>query len=162
MGTGKSIVARALSKRLEMKLLDTDELIESNAGMKIKEIFASQGEARFRELETETLEALVRGEHGTGFVLSTGGGIVIDPANRESLKALGVVVCLKADKECILERIRKSKERPLLEGDAEAEIEKLLKERSGFYEDADIEVDTTEKSIVEVVETIVEFLDEDS
>lgn len=165
MGTGKSVVARALSKRLSMRLLDTDELIEASAGEKITDIFARLGEARFREMESEVLEALIRGEHGTGFILSTGGGIVIDPRNRKRLALLGIVICLSATKECILERVGKSSERPLIDGggggDPTKAIEELLNERSPFYNDADLVVDTTEKSIDEVAGSIEEFLDED-
>ncbi len=162
MGTGKSVVARMLSKHLSMRLLDTDELIEAKARMKVAEIFATLGEARFRVMETELLDLLVKGEHGSDFVLSTGGGIVIDPRNREMLDSLGFVICLKASKECILERVEGSSERPLLEGNAETQIEELLKERSEFYADAGLTIDTTEKSIEEVVKAIEEYIDEDS
>lgn len=161
MGTGKSVIARTLSKRLSMRLLDTDELIETSAGEKITEIFATKGEARFREMESEVLEALTRGEHGSNFILSTGGGIVIDPLNRKRLASLGIVICLSATKECILERVGESDERPLLKGDPTKAIEELLKERSPFYNDADLVIDTTEKSIEEVAEIVEEFIDED-
>lgn len=161
MGTGKSVVARLLSARLSMSLFDTDALIEADAGMPIAEIFARRGEARFREMERAVLEALLKGEYGSDFVLSTGGGIVVDPKNRESLRALGIVICLNASKECILERVGDSAERPLLKNDAPGAMEELLEERGPFYSDADLQVDTTGKTVEEVVLAIEEFLNED-
>lgn len=162
MGTGKSVVGRALSRRLAKNLLDTDDLIEKRAGMKIKEIFARFGEPRFRELESEVVEALLAGEFGEGFVLSTGGGIVIDPENRRRLAELGTVVSLNASVETILERVSKSSERPLLNSASpKDEIERLLKERSSFYAEADLVVDTTGKEIEEVAGIIEEFINED-
>ena len=163
MGTGKSVVGRALARRLSMKFLDTDNMIEAKAGMLIKEIFSAFGEPRFRELESEVLAELLSGERGEGFVLSTGGGIVIDPENRKRLAELGVVVSLKASVESILERVSKSGERPLLNNaEPEETIERLTKERSPFYEEADLVIDTTDKSIDEVARIVEEFYHEDS
>jgi shikimate kinase len=159
MGTGKSVVGRALSKRLSMRLLDTDDLIRSKARMSVKEIFTAFGEPRFRELESEVLDTLLNGDFGTGFVLSTGGGIVIDPENRVKLRELGIVVSLKATVASIMERVSKNRERPLLNNaEPEKTIEKLLLERAPFYEEADLVVDTTDKSIDEVARTVEEFI----
>ncbi len=163
MGTGKSVVGRVLSRRLEKSLLDTDDLIEKRAGMKVKEIFSRFGEGRFRELESEVVIALLNGDFGEGFVLSTGGGIVIDRENRQRLAELGTVVCLNASVESILERVSKSSERPLLNSAApKDEIERLLEERSSFYAEADLVVDTTGKGIEEVAGIVEEFIHEDN
>jgi shikimate kinase len=159
MGTGKSAVGRALAKRLSMKFLDTDEMIEAKAGLKIKEIFATHGELRFRELESEVLDELLSAELADGFVLSTGGGIVIDPLNRRRLSELGVIVSLKATTESIMERVSKSGERPLLDNtEPEKTIERLMNERSSFYEEAELVVDTTDKSITEAARIIEDFI----
>lgn len=162
MGTGKSVVGRALSRRLGKTLLDTDYLIEKRAGMKVLEIFDRFGEARFRELESEVVVALLNGEFGDGFVLSTGGGIVIDPENRKRLARLGTVVCLSASVTTILERVSKSTQRPLLNNASpKDEIKRLLRERSLFYAEADLVVDTTGKEIDEVAGIVEEFIHED-
>ena len=159
MGTGKSVVGRRLSRRLSMRLLDTDELIEKRSGMKILEIFARFGEQRFRELESEVLGVLLSGELGEGFVLSTGGGIVIDSENRRKLAELGKVVCLSASIETIFERVSNSSQRPLLNNASpKDEIKRLLDERSSFYEEADLVIDTTDKKIDEVARIIEEYI----
>lgn len=164
MGTGKSVVGRALSRRLAMKLLDTDELIEAREGKKINEIFSTVGESRFRELESEVLDGLLNGEFGVGdggFVLSTGGGIVIDPENRLKLGKLGIVVSLKSTVASIMERVSKSSQRPLINNlEPEQAIRKLLEERSSFYEEADLVIDTTGKSIDDVARIVEEFYHE--
>ncbi len=157
MGTGKSSVGKRLARELGLRFVDADDLIEKDAGMSIKEIFGRFGEARFREMERKVLKAVT--ETMDGVVLATGGGAVVDYRNRELLRSWGVVVCLTASVEAILDRVDEGDERPLLEvEDRRDYIERLLKERHHAYMDADLVLDTTEKSIAEVTEDIRRFL----
>lgn len=161
MATGKSTVGRLLAKRLSLKLVDIDSLIEERAGCAVKTIFATEGEPHFREVEKSVIADLCKGAFGIGLVVSTGGGAVIDPANRAALRGFATVVSLSAKPEAILGRAGTGDERPLLDcADPLGAVEALLKEREEFYRDADLCVDTTTKSLEEVVEEIVEFLDE--
>src|SRR5579885_3180746 len=91
MGTGKSVVGRRLAARLGRELLDTDALIERGAGRSVREIFASDGEPRFRELERASVaEACAAGD----VVVSTGGGTLLDDRNFRALSDGGLLVCL--------------------------------------------------------------------
>ena len=103
MGTGKSSVGRCVAEQLHFDFLDTDELIETRAGKTITELFAQNGEPAFRELEHQLVEQLAL-RHRT--VISTGGGLPVQPDNLESLKRHALVVCLWASPEKIFERVR--------------------------------------------------------
>lgn len=111
MGSGKSSVGRALSSRLERPLFDSDEMIEERAGCTIREIWATDGEAEFRRMETEALrDNLARVEPS---VIATGGGIVVSDENRKMLTESDAhVVWLMLDVEMLLERVRKGAHRP--------------------------------------------------
>ncbi len=169
MGTGKSSVGRRLARELGCEFLDTDELIEDEARIPIKEIFRDLGEARFRELEREVIKRVTSTMEG--LVLSTGGGAIIDGSNRERLKRWGKVICLSASTEKILGRVGGQDERPLLskgaegaegsERDKKQSIDRLLKEREPFYNESDLIIDTTAKGLDEVVSEIKAFLGKD-
>lgn len=159
MGTGKSSVGRRLAKDLGLKLIDTDSLIEEAAGKQVKDIFALYGEARFRELEKDVIAKLTNGAYGSGLVVSTGGGAVVDPENRKRLRAWGAVICLTASVDAILKRVGRNDERPLLSApDKRAEIEKRLKQRQSAYADCDLTLDTTNIGIDAAGELIKAFL----
>lgn len=135
MGAGKTTIAKAYAKAMRMPLFDTDQMIEQEAGMTISEIFATQGETRFREIETAVLEKLLAETDGA--VISVGGGLPLLEKNREMLKRLGVVVFLSVKKETVLQRLKGDTTRPLLQGDhVEQKIEELLAYRNPLYEDA--------------------------
>lgn len=159
MGTGKTSVGKRLAHDLGMKFLDTDELIESEAGMKIALIFESHGEPYFRSLEKQVVKKLIEGRFGEGIVLSTGGGLIVDKENRDALKKWGALVCLKASVDAILARVGKGENRPLLSGpDREKRIAELISLRQSAYDECEITVDTTSLSVTEVKEKIEEFL----
>jgi len=153
MGTGKTAVGKKLAIRLGFSYLDTDTIIEDRAGCTIAELFKGQGETYFRGLERSVIQEVVQSQR---CVISTGGGAVVDPQNLELLKKNGFVICLTSSPEKILERtVRKRSVRPLLQGkEPLKEIERLLKLRVRYYEKADWTVDTTEKTVVEVVSLI--------
>jgi shikimate kinase len=142
MGVGKSTVGKILSERLSYGFVDMDEMIERQAGMKINDIFAAEGEKGFRALERKVvMEVAGKDRH----VIACGGGAVLDPENAEALSRNSVLVLLTASIDEIVERTRGSDERPLLNvDDARAEAEALLRERMPRYlEAADMVIDTT-------------------
>ncbi len=156
MGTGKSSVGKILSERLGCKFIDLDALIVAEAGTSIKEIFARHGEPHFRALEAEILGRLASEMCA---VVSTGGGVVIDTENRRRMRAEGLVVNLTATAQAICERLAADDERPLLQYDNSLErIKAMLAEREPFYREADIRIDTTGKSVDDIVGQILVWL----
>lgn len=137
MGCGKTTVGKALSKRTGMPLLDTDAIIEEQIGKTIPEIFAEQGETHFRALETALLRYLLYNPTPCPSIISTGGGIVVKPENRELLRKLGFTVWLDVSINALLTRTAKSTNRPLLQNaDRRAVFERLNAERREFYKQA--------------------------
>jgi shikimate kinase len=156
MGTGKSSVGRALARRLGYRFVDLDEMIENEAGIAIKEIFAQHGEPHFRSLETAMIERL---EAESNLVVSTGGGAVISPKNRHRMRQAGKIVNLTASTEAIQSRLKNDRGRPLLSDDKSLEkIAAMLAERESFYADADIRIDTTNKKIEDIAAVILVWL----
>lgn len=111
MGAGKSTVGRLLARRLSKRFVDTDHEIEKRNGVTIPVIFEIEGEDGFRRREQEVLTDLAQEQ---GLVLSTGGGIVLRPENREALRNHGFVVYLNARPELLAERTKHDRSRPLL------------------------------------------------
>lgn len=136
MGAGKTTVGRLLSQQYGMAFFDTDTMIEEQEKRSISDIFAKDGEERFRDMETELLKRLKR-EGLSGAVLSVGGGLPLREENRRLLKELGTVFYLMAEKETIVERVSGSDDRPLLQGgELLAKVENMLAVRGPFYEQA--------------------------
>ena len=159
MGSGKSTVSELLSEELMLELIDTDEVIEDTEGRTIHEIFETEGEASFRGMETDLLEA-IDSDHWREFVISLGGGMPVKEENRELLRKIGKVVYLRAKPETIFERVKDDDKRPLLKTeDPLAKIEELLEKRAAFYEDvADMIIDTDGKSPLEITKEIIDKL----
>lgn len=159
MGTGKTSTGKVLAQRLGKAFIDMDSRIEEEQGMTIPKIFETEGEAHFRRLEKELVRKL---SERANAVISTGGGTIKDPENVALLKESGIIVCLTASPEVILERTERKGERPVLDGadqgDRLAAIEKLLAERAGFYRQADYFVDTGDLSPLQVAERVVHTL----
>ena len=153
MATGKSSVGKALAARLGYVFVDLDTLIEGEAGMPISQIFATQGEDSFRSMESRMVEQAACRD---ACVIATGGGAILNPRNLEALKRSGVVIALTAKPETILERLGTGEDRPMLRGGEKLErIRFLLAERAPAYAKADLTVDTTERSIPQVVDHIL-------
>jgi len=154
MGTGKTSVGKALAKKLGLKFIDVDEVIEKTTGMKISEIFSRFGESRFRDIETEVIKLITQ---KNGQVIATGGGVVLREENIKRLKEKGVIFCLKASENVIFERVKQCKDRPLLQVEnLEERIRELLHSRMPLYEKADFSVDTSGLTPEEVAEKIIE------
>lgn len=131
MGAGKTTVGRQLAKDLNYRFIDTDKTIEAIAKQPISEIFASQGEAYFRNLETQVLGEL---SVYTRSVISTGGGIITEQINWSYLRD-GLVVWLDVDLEILKRRLSHDKTRPLAN-----KLESLLKSRRALYAQADLAI----------------------
>lgn len=129
-GSGKSTYARRLAAEKNLGFVDLDDEIESSRGMKISDIFASEGEAAFREIERRTLERVARGRN---LVVALGGGALLDGTSRRLAEATGRVIVLDCPEETLLERVAKSSARPLLAGDAAARLRALLEKRRSHY-----------------------------
>lgn len=141
MGTGKSLVARRLAKRLGRRFVDTDTCIEHEADMSIAQIFATEGEAAFRQRERH---AIARACQEKEIVIATGGGAIVGRENARTMKASGPVICLTARPEVILQRVQGDTTRPLLQGPNPLEkIQQLLADRAEAYARADITIDTS-------------------
>ena len=149
MGSGKSTVGRLVAQDLDFQFVDTDSLIEEKAGIPITEIFSTEGEQAFRQLERETILELAKEEKR---VIATGGGAIMDPENLASLKSHALVVCLWANAESIHERTKHQTHRPLLQGeDPLGAIRAMLAEREPVYKQADVIVNTELRSQREVI-----------
>jgi shikimate kinase len=154
MGSGKTVVARELARILGTKVIDVDTEIEKYKKMTINEIFKQFGEPRFREIETETIKQV---SENNNVIISTGGGAVLKQENIDAMRKKGVIVCLTAAPETILERTRSTRDRPLLLVDNPLErIRELLEFRKPFYEKADIMIDTENKTPLRIAEEIIE------
>jgi shikimate kinase len=154
MGTGKTEVSRALARLTGYAQVDVDSEIEKSAGMTINEIFKRLGEPRFRDMETEEIKKVSRGKN---LIISTGGGAVMKDENMKALRTGGVIVCLWASPETILQRTGSDSTRPLLQvEDPLKRIKELLALRQPYYERADIMVDTEGKTPLQVAEEIME------
>lgn len=160
MGTGKTTVGRLLAEKCDLGFIDTDQLIESRAGRTIPEIFESEGEEHFRDLESAALEEALS---QPGRVISTGGGMLLRRRNCEALRDAGPIICLTADAATILERTSADEDRPLLQvEDPRGRVETLLAERAECYALADYHVNTSGLKPDEVLGEVVGALASDA
>jgi shikimate kinase len=156
MGTGKTVVARALAERLSMKYLDLDDEIEKKEGRSINEIFRQDGEAHFRYLEKLAVKRISGLDNQ---VLATGGGVVLDKENVEHLKNNGVLICLTSRPEIIYSRVKDQTQRPLLNvDDPLRKIRDLLSARQPYYAKANFTVDTSKLTVEETIDKIIKLL----
>ena len=138
MGSGKTSTGRPLAEQLGYGFVDADAVVEQAAGCTITEIFERDGEAGFRQIESQVLNAISQ-RHS--LVVATGGGVVTQPENWGLLHS-GIVIWLDVIPEQLIQRLKAdSTVRPLLQkDDAEAALNSLLKERRPFYAEADLTV----------------------
>ena len=159
-GTGKSLVIKEVAGRLNWDFLDTDDEIVREAGKPIAEIFRDDGEARFRELERQTIRKACQQEQ---LVMAIGGGAIVDSQNYQLLSETGLIVCLEAKPETIYERLfheatsnPETEVRPLLTADNPLKrIKQLKSNRQSYYAKADWTIHTDCLSIGEVAEEII-------
>jgi shikimate kinase len=153
MGSGKTAVGRQLARLFRFTFHDSDADIEAKTGVDIPFIFEKEGEAGFRIRERESIERLTRLE---SIVLATGGGAVIDSANRAALAERGFVVYLATSVDQQIERTRHGRHRPLLQDtDPEQKLNELMTRRAVLYaEIADLTVKTDGRRVQLVAEEI--------
>jgi shikimate kinase len=158
MGAGKSTVMRSLCRRLGWDGADTDDLVESAAGETPAQIFATRGEAAFRELEVTALERALSGE--VPIVIATGGGIVESAGARDLLKAEECVVLLQVSPEVAVNRISDLRTRPLLANNPLESLQTISDRRRPLYDEvADVVVDVDDLGVDEVVDSILARLE---
>ncbi|WP_144290389.1 shikimate kinase [Chitinilyticum litopenaei] len=158
MGAGKTTVGRALAKATGKLFLDSDHEIESKTGVKIPVIFEIEGEAGFREREAEAIFELCQRKE---IVLATGGGVVLNPQNRASLRANGFVIYLNASPEELYQRTAHDKNRPLLQtADPLGRLRELYVQRDPLYREvADLVVDTSRQSVQGMLSILIKELE---
>ncbi len=161
MGSGKSVTGKRLALFLNYSFVDLDEKLEKRAGKSINEIFEKDGEVFFREQETAVLNEVASGDR---VVVATGGGCILRPGNLERMKATGQVCYLETSLECLWERVKNKKDRPLLRGqDPRAKLEAIFSERRALYEKAaDFQVPTDGQTAEAVAKKIMEVLEKQS
>jgi shikimate kinase len=156
MGTGKSVVAKELARKLKMEFIDMDRIIEECQETSIADIFAGYGEKYFREQESELVKELSKEENK---VIATGGGTLLSSDNARMLGQAGEIVCLYADSRTIYNRVKRKNNRPLLNGENILDkINHLMKERKKIYDNIKWKIDTTNLTTWEVVDKIINLL----
>ena len=153
-GSGKSTVGRQLARRLQLPFVDSDQVIEQRLGCSIREYFEREGESRFRDLEESVIDELTQAPDG---VLSTGGGVILRPGNRQRLHGRTRVVYLKSVPDNLFRRLRHDKSRPLLQvEDPLQRLRDLHAQRDPLYrETAHFSVETGRPSVVSLVNMIL-------
>jgi shikimate kinase len=150
MGVGKTTVGKLLAQEIGYRFLDTDEVIIKAAGKSINEIFAENGEAEFRQLESDILGQVCA---YTKLVIATGGGIVMEQHNWGYLRH-GLIVWLDAPIEIILKRLAEDNTRPLLQdSDIETKLRSLLEKRQSLYSQADLHITISDTETPEEIAT---------
>lgn len=157
MGAGKSTVGRLLSERLGYPFFDSDLEIQASTGVTIPVIFDIEGEAGFRAREQAMIDKLTKYPN---IILATGGGAVLNLANRNALGSRGFVIYLRSNLESLVQRTKNDQNRPLLQTDNPEEVlRKLLEERDPIYTElADLIVDTQQSSVHKLVNSIQDQL----
>ena len=151
MGAGKSVVGAKLAARLEWTLCDTDQIVESAAGMSVAQIWAAEGEVGFRAREHDAVLRACAGDHR---VIACGGGAILRLRNFSVLKGAGTVVYMRGSREVLLARVGDAAGRPLL-GEQGA-FDRLLASRAPSYETAaDVIVDIDDRSPDQLVDDIM-------
>jgi shikimate kinase len=156
MGTGKSVVAKELARKLKMEFIDMDQIIEEGLGISISDIFARYGENYFREQENKLVKELSQKENR---VIATGGGTLLSSDNARMLGQAGEIVCLYADTQTIYNRVKRKNDRPLLKGENILnKINLLLEERKKIYDNIKWKINTTNFTTQEVVDKIINLI----
>lgn len=154
-GSGKSTVGRQLAKRLGRLFVDSDAVIEQKLGESIRCFFDREGESAFRSVEQEVLAQLLLNPQGQ--VLATGGGVVLAPANRHSLRKHSTVIYLRSSPDELFRRLRHDTQRPLLQvADPRARLRELYCQRDPLYRSAaHFMIETGRPSMVMLINMVV-------
>ena len=154
MGAGKTTVGEACASRLGRAFVDTDDVVVALAGAPIDQIFATRGEASFRDIERHAVADVCASPEP--LVVACGGGTVVDADNRKRLRDAGIVVWLRAPVDVLAARVGDDAARPLLAGDPRGTLARLSASREAAYEAAaDVTVDTDSRSVAEVCDDVL-------
>ena len=158
-GSGKTTVGRQLARRLSLPFVDSDPAIEQRIGCSIREFFEREGEPAFRDVEQQVIDDLTRSHSG---VLSTGGGAVLRPINRQHLRERGRAVYLRSSPEEVFRRVRHDQNRPLLQGNNPlVRLRELYAVRDPLYREvAHFVIETGRPSVATLVNMIVMQLEQ--
>ena len=159
MGSGKTTVGKRIAQELGYAFVDSDDVVASAAGKSVREIFAQDGEAVFRQCESEAIKSVLA-DRQSSVVLATGGGAVISSDNRSLIsEQASTVVWLDASVEDLVVRTKSGATRPLLDGDAATTLQSLSSQRSAWYDEvATVRIDTRGKSVAKVCSAVVEAI----
>lgn len=157
MGVGKTSVGRKLAESLDRTFLDADHEIEKAAGRSVSDIFQDFGEASFREGERRVIARIL--DEDRDIVLATGGGAFVDDDVRALIKQSAISMWLNAEVDVLVERTSRRNTRPLLKtGDPKDILERLARERTPFYQQADIHIQSGRGPATKVVKNALEAL----
>lgn len=161
MGSGKSTIAQKLAQELGFNLFECDEIFEEKFKIKIKNYFSQFGEENFRKEEENILKDLIKKNN---FVISTGGGVVLNKNNRDLIFNDEILsIYLKSSVDAIFNRIKNNKNRPLLNVEnPKKEIEKILNQREDLYKQAKLTIENENETLDEVVEKIIKEIKEEN
>jgi shikimate kinase/3-dehydroquinate synthase len=156
MGSGKTTVGKRVAERLGLPFYDLDQRIEQATGLTVAELFAQQGEARFRDLESRALAEIACLPQG---VVATGGGVVLRADNRALMRSKGWVIYLRASPDTLWRRLKHATDRPLLRTESPYEtLQTIVQTREPLYQEADWVIDTDARTPEEVAEAIVRIV----
>ena len=154
MGSGKSSIGNLVSKRLNIPFIDIDNLIVTNTGMSISEIFEKKGEGYFRDLEEKfTLKSLKRIKN----VVALGGGGFINTKIRKEILANHFSFWLNWNESILIKRIKNSKKRPLAFKSTDHQIRMIIKDRSKIYSNAQFKINCNKLTKAEIVKKIIKI-----
>lgn len=159
MGAGKTTIGKQLARELGRAFFDSDQVIEERTGVDIPLIFELEGEPGFRQREKSALKDLLQ---GNDIVLATGGGAVMDPANRELFNSHGFVIYLSAPLEQLLQRTAKDRNRPLLQNtDPRKKMQELIALRDPLYREvADEIIEPKGQVIRAIIKKLLKLVEE--
>jgi shikimate kinase len=159
MGSGKTTVGKRIAQELGYAFVDSDDVVASTAGKSVREIFAQDGEAVFRQCESEAIKSVLA-DRQSSVVLATGGGAVISSDNRSLIsEQASTVVWLDASVEDLVVRTKSGATRPLLDGDAATTLQSLSSQRSAWYDEvATVRIDTRGKSVAKVCSAVMDAI----
>ncbi len=155
MGTGKSTIGRELAKVTGRRFIDMDTELEKRLNMSVNKIFDTEGEEFFRDRERELAFELIE---KSNYVVSTGGGTIMDEEIYAAFKSSGIMICLVADRAELIERLKRTSKRPHLRvSDIDKKVEELLRERGVVFDSVPIKINTSDMTPMEVVSKLVKL-----
>ena len=154
MGTGKSSAGKLAASEMSMNFIDSDQSIEKIAQKSVNEIFASEGEKSFRDMEKDFIQF---GHPRDNSIISCGGGLCMNEGVFEEMRSRGTIICLWAEPETIFDRVKNDNTRPLLQvKNPTLQIKNIIDARSRIYQMADFVIKTDGFKVEEVASRIIE------